>query len=191
MVLDQYRNILEVLMAVSENEPGWRQVSFDLTQYKGRTIYIYFDVYNNGSTSENRRAWMYVDDVSLLVSEVSAPIAERWINVDLSEQMIYTYEGDTVVRSSLVSTGVPEYPTPTGQFYIYVKYRYDDMAGPSYYLADVPYAMYFYLGYAIHGTYWHDNFGEPMSHGCVNLPTSEAEWFYNWASLGTLVNIQD
>ncbi len=190
MVLDQYRNILEVLMAVTENEAGWREVSFDLTQYKGRTIYIYFDVYNNGYSSENRRAWMYVDDVSVLATD-TPPLAERWVNIDLSEQMIYAYEDDTVVRSSLVSTGVPEYPTPTGQFYIYVKYRYDDMAGPGYYLADVPYAMYFYLGYASHGTYWHDNFGEPMSHGCVNLPTSEAEWFYNWAPLGTQVNIQE
>jgi lipoprotein-anchoring transpeptidase ErfK/SrfK len=76
-----------------------------------------------------------------------------------------------------------------GQFRIYVKYTYDDMAGPGYYLANVPYVMYFYRGYSLHGTYWHDNFGQPMSHGCVNLPTPHAQWLFNWAQVGTMVNI--
>jgi LysM repeat protein len=113
----------------------------------------------------------------------------RWIDLDLSGQRITAYEGRTAVRSTLVSTGLARTPTPTGQFRIYVKYRADDMAGPGYYLPDVPYTMYFYRGYGIHGTYWHSNFGHPMSHGCVNLPTSEAQWFFNWSSVGTLVNI--
>jgi lipoprotein-anchoring transpeptidase ErfK/SrfK len=63
------------------------------------------------------------------------------------------------------------------------------MVGPGFYLPDVPYTMYFYEGYGIHGTYWHNNFGHPMSHGCVNMRTSEAEWMFNWASVGTLVNV--
>ena len=63
------------------------------------------------------------------------------------------------------------------------------MAGPGYYLPNVPYTMYFYQGYGLHGTYWHHNFGTPMSHGCVNLATPDAEWLYNWASVGTLVNV--
>jgi len=53
----------------------------------------------------------------------------------------------------------------------------------------VPYVMYFYRGYGIHGTYWHSNFGYPMSHGCVNMETSQAGWLYNWAYVGILVNI--
>jgi len=53
----------------------------------------------------------------------------------------------------------------------------------------VPYVMYFYRDYALHGTFWHSNFGTPMSHGCVNLKTSDAEWIYYWASVGTLVNV--
>ena len=60
--------------------------------------------------------------------------------------------------------------------------------GVDYYdLPNVPYSMFFYQGYAIHGTYWHTNFGHPMSHGCVNLPTAEAKWFYEWAPVGTPV----
>jgi lipoprotein-anchoring transpeptidase ErfK/SrfK len=114
---------------------------------------------------------------------------EHWIDVNLSQQMVYAYEGNTVVNSFLVSTGTWETPTVTGRYHIYVKLRFTDMAGPGYYLPAVPYTMYFYQGYGLHGTYWHHNFGTPMSHGCVNLSTSDAEWLYNFASVGTLVNI--
>ncbi len=113
----------------------------------------------------------------------------RWIDVDLSAQRVTAYEGSTPVRTTLVSTGLPRTPTPTGDFRIYVKYRSAPMSGPGYYLPNVPYVMYFYRGYGLHGTYWHSNFGRPMSHGCVNLPTSEAAWFYEWAPVGTLVRI--
>jgi lipoprotein-anchoring transpeptidase ErfK/SrfK len=113
----------------------------------------------------------------------------RWIDVDLTNQMVYAYTGDALVNSFLVSTGTWLTPTVTGQYHIYVKYRSAPMSGPGYYLPDVPYIMYFYKGYGLHGTYWHNNFGTPMSHGCVNLRTDEAAWLYNWASVGTLVNV--
>lgn len=116
---------------------------------------------------------------------------ERWIDVDLSEQMVYAFEGDLIVNSFLVSTGTWRHPTVTGQFHIYVKYLYTDMAGPGYYLPDVPYTMYFYQGYGLHGTYWHSNFGTPMSHGCINLTIPDSEWLYYWAHVGTLVFIHD
>ncbi len=118
-----------------------------------------------------------------------APTGSRWIDVDLSAQRVTAYVGNTPVRSTLASTGLPATPTPTGQYRIYVKYVSTLMTGPGYYLPNVPYTMYFYRGYGLHGTYWHSNFGYPMSHGCVNLPTSEAQWLFNWASVGTLVNI--
>lgn len=113
----------------------------------------------------------------------------RWIDVNLSQQMLYAYEGNNIVASFLVSTGVPQFPTVTGQYRIYIKLRYTLMAGDGYYLPDVPYTMYFYKGYGIHGTYWHNNFGHPMSHGCVNMYTPDAEWMFYWASVGTLVNV--
>ena len=114
---------------------------------------------------------------------------ERWIDVNLSQQMLYAYEGDTIVASFLVSTGVWQFPTVTGQFHIYIKLVSTLMAGDGYYLPDVPYTMYFYKGYGLHGTYWHNNFGHPMSHGCVNMYTPDAKWLFYWASVGTLVNI--
>ena len=120
---------------------------------------------------------------------VAAPTSERWIDVNLSTQSLTAYEGNTPVRSTLVSTGLPATPTVTGQYRIYVKYTSAPMSGPGYYLPGVPYVMYFYRGYGLHGTYWHANFGYPMSHGCINLPTPEAQWLHSWASVGTLVNI--
>jgi len=118
-----------------------------------------------------------------------APTGGRWIDVNLSAQRVTAYQGNTPVRSTLASTGLSRTPTPTGRYRIYVKYVSTLMSGPGYYLPNVPYTMYFYRGYSLHGTYWHSNFGHPMSHGCVNLPTPEARWFFNWASVGTLVNI--
>ncbi|MGD8751743.1 MAG: L,D-transpeptidase family protein [Anaerolineales bacterium] len=124
---------------------------------------------------------------------VSPPSAiqpgERWIDVNLSTQRVFAYQGKKLKNSFVVSTGTWRYPTVTGQYHIYVKYLYADMSGPGYYLLDVPYVMYFYKGYGIHGTYWHNNFGTPMSHGCINLTINDAGWMFNWASVGTLVNI--
>ena len=120
---------------------------------------------------------------------VSDPLGEKWIDINLSQQMLYAFEGDTLVASFLVSTGLPDTPTVTGTYYVWVKLLYDNMSGPGYYLPDVPYVMYFYRGYGIHGTYWHSNFGYPMSHGCVNMETSQAGWLFDWAYVGIPVHV--
>lgn len=120
---------------------------------------------------------------------VSGNGGERWIDVDLSQQRLYAYEGDTLVNSFVVSTGTWQTPTVTGRYKVWIKLRSSSMSGPGYYLPDVPYIMYFYKGYGIHGTYWHNNFGTPMSHGCVNMTISDAEWVYNFSVVGTVVNV--
>lgn len=114
----------------------------------------------------------------------------KYFLVDLSEQRVYAFEGETLVRWTTVSTGRWPTPTVTGAFRIYAKYVSTRMRGPGYDLPNVPYTMYFYKGYGLHGTYWHNNFGTPMSHGCVNMPTPEAEWAFNWAPMGTTVIVQ-
>lgn len=111
------------------------------------------------------------------------------IVVSTGDQRIYAYENGQLVRSHLVSTGTNVTPTVLGDYKVYVKLAADDMRGPDYFLPQVPWTMYFYQGYAIHGTYWHNAFGRPMSHGCVNLPVSEAEWFFQWAEVGTPVRV--
>ena len=112
---------------------------------------------------------------------------KKWIEVDLSQQRLYAHQGNKVVKRMVVSTGTRRYPTVTGRFRIYAKYRSTTMSGPGYHLKGVPHTMYFYRGYAIHGTYWHNNFGRRMSHGCVNLKRKDAAWLYKFAPRGTLV----
>jgi LysM repeat protein len=113
----------------------------------------------------------------------------RELIVSLSNFRTYAYEDGRLVRSILVSIGREATPTVVGSFTIQRKYPSQTMSGPGYYLPGVPFVMYFYAGYAFHGTYWHDNWGARMSHGCINLPTPEAEWLYNFADIGTPVTI--
>ena len=127
-------------------------------------------------------------------TETSTPvilegIEGRWIDIDLSEQRLRAYEGTKLVGNFLVSTGTVKYPTEQGTFKVYRKLRYEDMEGSGYFLPDVPFTMYYSGAFAIHGTYWHHNFGTRMSRGCVNMETSEAEWLYNWAEEGTIVHV--
>lgn len=118
---------------------------------------------------------------------------EKHILIVLSEQRLYTYEGDQLIGSYLISSGVASYPTVTGVFKVWIKLPSTTMSGGSgdnaYYLPGVKYTMYFYGDYGIHGTYWHNNFGTPMSHGCVNMSEADAEEVYNWADIGTIVQI--
>lgn len=122
-----------------------------------------------------------------------APVQSgKWMEVDLTNQMFRAWQGDELVYSAYISSGRPVVPTLTGTYQTYAHYRYDDMRGETpdqgeYYLPDVPYTMYYDGGYALHGTYWHNNFGWPMSAGCVNMTIADAAWVYNWASVGTTV----
>jgi lipoprotein-anchoring transpeptidase ErfK/SrfK len=126
-------------------------------------------------------------------------VGEREIVVSLGAQRLWAYEGDAVVLSTLVSTGTaetPEVSTPVGQWSILVKLPMETMTGTvngqPYEVDDVPDVMYFTNeGHALHGTYWHNNFGTPMSHGCVNLPMDVAEWMFRWAPEGTPVTVID
>jgi lipoprotein-anchoring transpeptidase ErfK/SrfK len=122
-------------------------------------------------------------------SPVSAPTSGKWIDINLATQGLVAYEGQQPVYWATVSTGLARTPTPKGRFRIYSKYRSTAMSGPGYRYTNVPYVMFFYSGYSLHGCYWHNNFGQPMSHGCVNMRTGDAQWLYNWAPVGTLVVI--
>ena len=107
--------------------------------------------------------------------------AGKWIEVDLSEQVLRAYEDGNLVLEATVSTGKKHTPTPKGEYRVLSKYRAIDMSGPGYYLPGVPYTMFFHDAYALHGTTWHDKFGQPMSHGCVNLRVDDAKRLFEWA----------
>ncbi|MYH61832.1 MAG: LysM peptidoglycan-binding domain-containing protein [Caldilineaceae bacterium SB0675_bin_29] len=113
---------------------------------------------------------------------------ERWVEVDLSEQMAVAYEGATPVKAFVVSTGVGNTPTVQGTFRIWAKIAMQDMRGGSraagtyYHLRDVKNVQYFHRSYGFHGTYWHDNYGTPMSRGCINMTNEDAKWLFDWTS---------
>ena len=137
-------------------------------------------------------------NVPALAGEIKEPVlgassAERWIEVDLSEQKIGAWEGSQLYLESLVSTGLPWWPTPPGEFRLWAQARATKMEGGSgryyYYLPNVPYVMFFengevpgWRGFSLHGTYWHNDFGRVHSHGCVNLPTPIAEKLFYWTN---------
>lgn len=121
--------------------------------------------------------------------------SQKRIEVDLTNQRLYAFEGSTKVFDFVISSGRTITPTPTGEFTAWIKLRYTRMKGGSkalgtyYDLPNVPFVMFFanaqvpgWKGYGIHGTYWHNDFGRPKSHGCINMKIPEAEQLYNWAN---------
>jgi len=128
-----------------------------------------------------------------------ATTTSKRILIDRSEQKLYAYEGDNLFMEASISSGLDLTPTPRGAFTIYRKTPSRYMQGPlpgisdQYYdLPGVPWNLYFTKeGGAIHGAYWHAEFGRQWSHGCVNMPLDTAQELYEWASLGTTVVVRD
>ena len=115
---------------------------------------------------------------------------ERWVGVNLSQQTFVAYAGDTPVYAGMVATGLPATPTVQGVFRTWQRLPSGRMSGGSaatggyYYLEEVTWTCYFYSGYALHTAYWHDAFGRPRSHGCVNMTPYDAWWVYQWSAPG-------
>lgn len=124
---------------------------------------------------------------ALSYSRNSKQAGGRWIEVDTSRQQLVAWNNGSIERVFNVSTGKRSTPTPSGTYSIQSKYRVAAMQGAGYYVPDVPYTMYYSGGYALHGAYWHNNFGTRVSHGCVNLGVRQSRWLYNWAPIGTSV----
>lgn len=133
-----------------------------------------------------------LEDASSVLGTTSG--SDKRIEVDLTSQRVYAFDGNAKVYTFVVSTGKWG-RTPTGEFTIWTKVRSQLMKGGSrelhtyYYLPNVPYVMFFYnnqiakmRGFSFHGTYWHNNFGHPMSHGCINMRTEDAKTLYEWAT---------
>ena len=118
---------------------------------------------------------------------------EKWVDLNLSSKTVTAYEGATVVHGpvSIVDGGAAT-PTVTGTYKVYLQYESQTMRGlepngKEYVAENVPWVSYFYQGYAFHGAGWRSSFGYSDSHGCVNMPISEAQWIYNWVDTNTVV----
>lgn len=119
------------------------------------------------------------------LTPIEMPDEDRWIRVDLSEQVTIVYENGRAIRGFVISSGLPRTPTVQGVFRIRTKVRAQTMSGGSgayyYYLPNVQWVQYFYSEYAFHGTYWHSDFGKPKSRGCINMTNADAKWLFDWA----------
>jgi lipoprotein-anchoring transpeptidase ErfK/SrfK len=120
---------------------------------------------------------------------------ERWLDVDLTAQSLVAYVGDRPAYATLISTGrirnernpLANSATPTGTFRLLSKHVSATMDGDhalfgAYSLEDVPYVQFFQGAFAMHGAFWHDKFGKPASHGCINLAPGDARWLFDWTS---------
>jgi L,D-transpeptidase-like protein len=142
-------------------------------------------------------AGLWLPSDALLIAEYRddplgyAASGKKWIDVNIRKQMLVAYEGKKAAFATLVSSGIgamgdPEttHATVRGTFVIHAKHVSATMDGDeatdNYDLRDVPYIQYFHEGYALHGAFWHDDFGKPRSHGCVNLAPADAAWLFEW-----------
>jgi lipoprotein-anchoring transpeptidase ErfK/SrfK len=184
--------------AIIVSEPYWLQLFSKQDKISPKTIKEQYDsgaeiaIFNNEKIKIPTQLLLANENDSNVLGEDSS---DKRIEVSLTEQRLYAYEGDKLVYSFLISSGLWD-RTPTGIFRIWIKLRSQKMSGGSkelgtyYYLPNVPYVMFFYnekvdkeVGYSLHGTYWHNNFGTPMSHGCINMKTSEIALLYPWVEV--------
>jgi lipoprotein-anchoring transpeptidase ErfK/SrfK len=160
---------------------------------KGKNYYSEYTSVKNRKTKD--ASWF---------SKVSSSIgdATKWIETDLSKQIVYLHKGRKIVKAYSVSSGKPGTPTVRGTFRIYKKIRLHDMKGDwnpetkqwGYITPNVKWSTYFTADYAFHGAYWNPEVNKPLdakrtprSHGCVNMRDKDAGYLYNWAPTGTLV----
>lgn len=183
--------VLKVSDLVSANGRYWYKIAIDKNLHHPERVtsdwYVAADVvaafYNPG----------------FLTKPPSDATTTKTIVVNRKEEMLYAYDDDVLFMSEHVSTGLELTPTPNGEFTIFQKTPSRYMQGPlpgvsdqEYDLPGVPWNLYFtHDGAVIHGAYWHNKFGQPWSHGCVNLPLDSAKKLYDWATVGTKVIIEE
>jgi len=173
-------------------EPGGDPVESNGLLYRYTLVHLYETVEIDGWRwyQIGVDKWIHQTNVSKVVPLEETPDdvnTEKWVGIDLYEQNVIVYEGDTPIFATLISTGLPRWPTYEGTYNIYYRRTRDDMSWGTpgddfYYLEEVPWTMYFDEGRALHGAYWHDGLGYRRSHGCVNLSITDAHWLYNWVA---------
>jgi hypothetical protein len=190
-------------MVNSYVHPGYDQPMTKNVYYRYQVVQIY-DVVKVGDFEwymVGPGEWIEQRQIAVVWLDIEKPLeiqGDRWISVNLYEQTIAAYENDELVFASLVSSGLRGWWTRPGIFQVYKKYEADGMQGAFeadrsdfYYLEDVPWVLYYDEDRALHGAYWHNNFGWQQSHGCVNLSPADANWLYDWAVEGTWVYVWD
>ncbi|HVY48970.1 MAG TPA: L,D-transpeptidase [Minicystis sp.] len=176
--------------------PGGHLVDDKELDYRSGVVLTGHDDGSRGGLVETTDGLWVPADALVIAERRDDPLGyaesgKKWIDVNIRKQMLVAYEGRRAVFATLVSTGIgamgdPEttHATVRGTFRIHAKHvsatMDGDQATDNYDLRDVPYIQYFHEGYALHGAFWHDDFGKPRSHGCVNLAPADAAWLFDW-----------
>ncbi len=185
--------VLRVEKVIHAEDRDWYKITFDeWVRYPDRVSNEWYV-----AAGDYVRLFNHAPPEKLAPGEHAS--TSKRIIVDRTLQKLYAYDGDTLFMEERISTGLDGTPTPRGNFRIFSKTPSRYMQGPvpgisdqEFDLPGVPWTMYFTNeGGAIHGAYWHNNFGEQWSHGCVNLPPEKAKILYEWADLGTPVTVHD
>ncbi|MEN9852486.1 MAG: hypothetical protein RI996_429 [Candidatus Parcubacteria bacterium] len=185
--------VLRVSKVVTAKDGGvWYKVTFS-------DEWIRYPERKKGDWYISEKVVKVLPDTESSYTDDAPPKTNKKIIIDRGDQMLYAYEGEELFMGQVISTGKQGHDTPRGTFQIFRKTPSRYMQGPLpgissqvYDLPGVPWTMYFTVqGGAIHGTYWHDKFGEEWSHGCVNMQLGDAEELYKWADLGTTVVVRD
>jgi lipoprotein-anchoring transpeptidase ErfK/SrfK len=179
-------------------DPDKKKVAWGPAVEKRSVVALTDETYAaNGTTYRRTTKGTWVNPADVTIATPGAPPAdlaagEKWIDVDLTKQMLVAFEGTKPVYATLLSSGkrdpndkTKDHPTPTGSYRIQAKHVTATMDGDvaadaPYSIEDVPWIMYFDGSYALHGAFWHANFGHPMSHGCVNLSPADARELFGW-----------
>lgn len=183
------------------SQPVWPKYLSFQRKIDPETLTDEYDPLATVGVFDNKQVVVPKDQLSILGETTEVNNSNKYIDVDLTNQKVYTYENGIKLKEYLISSGKWG-RTPIGTFKIWIKLRSQKMEGGSkltgdyYYLPNVPYILFFYnddhpktAGFSLHGTYWHHNFGVPMSHGCINMITADAAEVFNWADVGTEVRI--
>jgi hypothetical protein len=184
----------------SVTAPGVNSPKSGVTHYRFQVVQIYDTQDADNLTWNLIGPGEWIDSRQIARVDISATpppgvTSSRWIQVNLAEQTVSVYENNQLIFATMASTGVQGFWTRPGLFQIQKKLTETTMSNSVpddfYYLEDVPWTMYFDEDRAFHGAYWHNQFGYPHSHGCVNLSVGDAHWLYNWAHEGDAVYVFD
>lgn len=191
-----------------------RTPGFTVDDYTGREVYRYEEVQIYTTQLIDDIEWYMIgpdewipekQDWQRLIGRVmpnsNPPVGVdngRWIEINLKDQTVAVYDQGQLIFATLIASGIEPFWTQPGLFQIYQKHDATPMRGAfeadrsdAYYLEDVPWTMYYDKARALHGAYWHNGFGTPRSHGCVNMSVGDARWLYDWANVGDWVYVWD
>ncbi len=189
--------------ATTRNAPGYNAPETGKNYFRLDKIRVYETRVVDGVEWDRigPEEWVEHRFVALVVPRYEKPegvTSDRWIEVNLYEQVLTVYEDGNLIFATLISSGTPPFYTQPGVFQIYKKIEYEYMTGvfeadrsDYYYLEDVPFIMYYDRERALHGAYWQTLLGYQRSHGCVNLSVADSHWLYDWSKEGDFVYVWD